>query len=225
MLNGNTVLQPTTYDLLGKHRSRLLDNLNKVKVGIVESFDATKRTAKIELAFKRPQNDGSILPYPVLVDCPVFFLQGGGKGFSAPIASGDECIVLFSDQALDTWFEEGGSEPPASTRVHDLSDGIALVGLNSLANPSQYALATGEVGFSDGDAKVAANNGLVTVKNQTQSLLTILNLLTTYLTALNAALAAMTTSSISSGTTQAAIAALATQITAITSDFAELLYP
>jgi hypothetical protein len=174
MLNGNTVLQPTTYDLLSKHRSRLLDNLNKVKVGIIQSFDATKRTASIQISFQTTQNDGAILSYPLLVNCPVLSLQGGGKGFSAPISAGDECVVLFSDQSLDTWFELGGSQPPVSSRVHDLSDGIAVVGLNSLANPIKYALLSGEVGMSDGVAKVAANSGLVTVANGTTTLLTLL---------------------------------------------------
>lgn len=184
-LSNKTTIPPDLYAKDQNLRAQLLGDLNKVKIGIIQSFDSTKRTAVVQLSFKKLLADGTILSYQPLADCPVFTLQGGQTGFITPIAKGDECLVLFSDQSIDTWFEEGGSELPTSIRVHDLSDGLAIVGLNSLANPIAFALAVGEVGFSDGEAKVAINTGLVTVANQAT---TLLLLLTNFITLLEATL-------------------------------------
>ena len=173
-ISDKTPVAPGIYDKDQNLRAYILNGLNKVKIGTVQSFNSVKRTVTVQLSFKKLLLDGTLASYRPLADCPVFTLQGGGKGFIAPIAQGDECLVLFSDQSIDTWFEEGGSELPASIRVHDLSDGIALVGLNSLVNPIAFALEMGEVGFSDGTAKVAINEGLVTLANGTTTLLTLM---------------------------------------------------
>jgi hypothetical protein len=51
-----------------------------------------------------------------------------------PIQSGDTCLVLFCDRDLDNWFESGQITTLNSNRVHDLSDGVALVGIRHKQN-------------------------------------------------------------------------------------------
>jgi hypothetical protein len=54
-----------------------------------------------------------------------------------PIAAGDQCLVLFSDRNIDSWFKTGGEAAPFDARCHDISDGIALVGVNALPSTMQ----------------------------------------------------------------------------------------
>jgi len=67
-----------------------------------------------------------------LPDVPAFTLQGGGEYIQFPIKEGDKCLVSFSkDSALD-WLSGNDID---STFSFDLSNGFALVGLDTLANP------------------------------------------------------------------------------------------
>lgn len=105
--------------------------------GIVQSFDAIQRTVSVQPAINglARQEDGTTAPLqmPVLLDCPVVFQGGGGVTATFPIAAGDECLVVFSARCIDAWFAQGGVQDQSELRMHNLSDGFALVGLRSLS--------------------------------------------------------------------------------------------
>lgn len=180
-VNGQTVQDPNLTDVLRRLKSDTLRTLNCVKVGVIDSFDPDKRTAMVQIAFKRvvpdpqnPPNGTKLQSYPVLVDCPVVTIQGGGGALTFPIKQGDECLVLFSDANLDAWFKNGGEAAPFDGRVHDLSDGIVLVGLNSLANALAVAVVAGETALAFDGAKLGLKTGKLTLANETTDLLTLL---------------------------------------------------
>lgn len=124
---------PELTDLIRNIKDDIFRSLNCIKIGRIETFDQTKKTATIKLLFKRAIND-KIISYPVLVDCPVFTLQGGGGSFQMPIAARDTCIVLFADRNIDNWYSTGSEAAPENQRCHDISDGIAIVGIDSLVS-------------------------------------------------------------------------------------------
>lgn len=161
-------------DVLSAFQFDLMSSLNCVKVGRIESFDAQKKTATVQLLVKRILPDGTAsLPKPLL-DCPVFTLQGNGGGFQAPVSSGDHCLVLFADRNLDAWFETGAANTPYDGRMHDLSDGIALVGINPLTSTlANYEAST--VKMFLGSAQIACKGGKIRIKNGTTDLLTVMN--------------------------------------------------
>ena len=70
----------------------------------------------------------SLVNLPKLVDVPVCFPRGGPFTLTFPIAAGDECLVIFSSRCIDGWWQAGGIAPPTDLRMHDLSDGFAIVG-------------------------------------------------------------------------------------------------
>jgi len=112
-------------------------NLNCHQVGIIESFDNSTQTVRVQIATKRIVDvslNGAITynNYPLLVDVPVISLYGGDSGMTFPIKKGDECLILFNDRQIDNWFNSGGIQPFNILRLHDLSDGFALVGIRSL---------------------------------------------------------------------------------------------
>lgn len=103
---------------------------------IIQSFDATKMTVTakpaIQAQMRAPDGRVSWKPLPLLVDVPVQFVGGGGATFTFPIKAGDEATIIFTSRCLDAWWQSGGVQVQSELRMHDLSDGIAIVGLRSL---------------------------------------------------------------------------------------------
>lgn len=176
-------LDPRLSDAMQSLKKDIFRSLHCIKPGIIQSFDTARRTAKVQIAFKRILPDQTIQSYPVLVDCPVMTLQGGGGAIQFPITQGDACILLFADRNLDSWFTSGFESAPASVRCHDLSDGIAIVGLNSLAsvlpegdeNVNLRIPATKKLVITGGVAIEGLGNQLLALKADVDNVLTFLN--------------------------------------------------
>jgi hypothetical protein len=83
------------------------------------------------------QNVYSVLvDIPPLQDVPVLFPSGGGYTMTFPIQQGDEVLVVFSSRCMDAWWEYGKDQdakgnvtgrPQMELRMHDLSDGFAIL--------------------------------------------------------------------------------------------------
>jgi hypothetical protein len=159
--------------------------------GIIQSFDATKMTCEVQPAVQGrvlSKDDSQPLPgavfdsdqwwwvnLPLLQDVPVVFQGGGGYTSTFPIAAGDECLVVFSSLCIDTWWQSGGfKNTRPDLRMHDLSDGFAIVGLRSiprvlapnvdLTGP-QLRKDDGSVsiGISGSDVKITTTGGKVQI--------------------------------------------------------------
>src|SRR6266403_20916 len=126
-----TISEPTFDNTLDALKKDIFYNLHCHKVGIIQSFNANKQTATVELvdAWTRPTFSGNdsfkITP---LVNCPVIILKGKGGGYTYPIRVGDECSVLFNDRNLDNWQIAGGYQVPVNARAHNIIDAYAIVG-------------------------------------------------------------------------------------------------
>lgn len=117
-----------------QHASQIdgrLKDLHTCLPGIIVAFDAEKQTAVVQPAIKRIFTALGAVNLPLCVDVPVAFPGGGDFFLTFPVASGDECILFFSERSIDYWYQNGGTQSPSEYRLHDLSDGIAIVGLNS----------------------------------------------------------------------------------------------
>lgn len=77
-----------------------------------------------------------------LLDVPLIFPRGGGHTLTFPVKTGDECLVVFSSRCIDHWWRSGGVQPQYEQRMHDLSDGFALVGPFSQAQKISNVSAT-----------------------------------------------------------------------------------
>jgi hypothetical protein len=149
---------PELSDVIHKIKSDVGYALNCVQIGTIESFNKLTNTASVSINFKRQLPDGSTLDYPLLCDCPVFILSGGGTSIEMPITSGDTCLILFNDRNIDNWFYSGQVTTPANPRAHDISDGICLVGVRALTKAAPMSdKAIRLMGYSK---KIAINNTL-----------------------------------------------------------------
>lgn len=173
-LGNDSIMDPQLTDAVLRMRDDISRSINCVKVGQIQSFDGSRRTAEIQILFKRVLPDGSVGRYPLLVDCPVFTLQGGAGFLGFPIQTGDQCLVMFADRNLDIWFQNGSEAAPANSRAHDLSDGIALVGLNSLASTG-FSISGSDVQLVHGDSTIEMDTDKIAIKNATTSLITLID--------------------------------------------------
>lgn len=106
--------------------------------GIVRGVDRSKGTVSVEptiqARFADENGDVRWISIPLLVDVPIVFPSGGGFTLTFPIADGDECLVVFSSRCIDAWWDSGKVSIQSDLRMHDLSDGFAIVGPRSRPN-------------------------------------------------------------------------------------------
>jgi hypothetical protein len=119
-------------------------------------------TIKVPLYNK--QSVASLVQLPVLQKLPICFPGGGGFTLTFPVRVGDECLVVFSSRAIDAWWQQGGIQNQPDVRLHDLSDGFAIVGVKSQPNvlPSISATAV-QLRSDDGSTYLELGAGAVKV--------------------------------------------------------------
>jgi hypothetical protein len=100
--------------------------------GIIQSFDADKQTVTVKIAIRehlsfngKAYEDREI---PVLGDVPIYMPRAGNFVLTMPVTIGDECLVIFGDTCIDSWWETGALGNQMDNRRHDLSDGFAIIG-------------------------------------------------------------------------------------------------
>lgn len=129
---------------------------------ILQSFNATAMTCTALVAIK-----AKVLTSPkaqtftdvqisTLVDLPVQFPSGGGFTLTFPLSKGDEGVVVFASRCIDAWWQNGGVQPQAEMRMHDISDGMFIPGFRS-----QPRVITG---VSTNSAQLRSDDGQVYVE-------------------------------------------------------------
>lgn len=173
---------PSVKDLLDAHKRDIMLSFNCHAIAKITKFTAGDATHAPRVEAKINYKKSYVQPvsgtenstvvryetitkdYPLLVDCPVYILHGGAFKLTFPIAVGDDCSILFNDRDIDNWFASGQSVALASSRLHSMSDGIALIGLYSDLNgipdyDTSHAL------LSNGDTKLGISAGKVLATN------------------------------------------------------------
>lgn len=130
------------------------------------NFAANTITAQVAIRPKVTDENGDVtdVNIPLLVDVPICFTRGGGYVVTVPIAKGDNVLISFADRCIDAWWQNGGVQNQEVMRVHDLSDGFAV-----LCPSSQNKLVSGistsslQVRSDDGATVIDVKNGAITV--------------------------------------------------------------
>lgn len=136
---------------------------------VVVSVDADGQHATFQPAIKSivRNPDGTTTPVdlPVLTSVPMQFPNGGGVSMTFPVKAGDEAMVVFSARPLDAWQQSGGTQAQIDARMHDLSDGMAMMGFRSkpraLSNVNTDAT---EIRTDDGDTVISLKGDEVKLK-------------------------------------------------------------
>ncbi len=126
--------------------------------GIIQSFDTGTETVTVQLAIKENilVND---VPTPtaitILEDVPLVLPRAGNFVLTMPIQAGDECLVIFADMAIDSWWQSGGVQGQVMKRRHHLSDAFAIPGTWSQPrNIANYDASNAQLRSLDGTVKI-----------------------------------------------------------------------
>lgn len=124
---------------IGGDQTAILAACNSMKAsirvampGIVQSFDRDAQTVTVQLSIREKINgtNGVIdAEIPMLVDVPIVMPRTGGYSLLMVPREGDECLCVFSDLCIDSWWQSGGIQHQAENRRHDFSDGFAILGI------------------------------------------------------------------------------------------------
>lgn len=136
-MSNNSINDEKTFEQFAEAIIRNISiSMNCIKIGEIVSFDKSEQTATVKVLHRMDENYNlnlkETVEYPVLGKVPVMVLQGGGSKITFPINAGDQCLLLFCDYMIDNWWISGDVSASDFPRRHDLSDAIAIVGLNAL---------------------------------------------------------------------------------------------
>lgn len=103
---------------------------------------------------------GEKVDMPTFSKVPVVTLQGGASYTAYPVSVGDYCLLFFAERCMDKWKAGIDDELPAEYRLHDYSDGFALVGVNPTSSqktiPSGVTQHVGDMELT-GDLSITGN--------------------------------------------------------------------
>lgn len=160
---------PSLTNLLDQLKREVMRDINCVKVGVIKDFNADTQEASVEIAFTQVTSTSTAgvktyASYPLLFNVPVLFPCGGGFTLTFPITAGDECLVLFNDRQLDNWLATGAGSPPSNGRAHDLSDGIAIVGVRNLTRAlANISTTSAQLRSDDGETYIDMAPGKIQI--------------------------------------------------------------
>lgn len=117
------------YQVMQDALREMLGNLHTATVARVVKVN--EKTLDVQPVINRVI-DGESVQLPVFVEVPPVTLQGGGSYLAMPVSVGDYCLLVFTERCFDRWYQGKDEQPPAEMRMHDYSDGFAIVGVNPL---------------------------------------------------------------------------------------------
>lgn len=164
-----TSLLDNSVEVLEKRLDKLSNRIRVASPGIIKSFDSSKQTVTVQIAItERISLGGSPfqdMKIPVLLDVPIYMPRAGNFVLTVPVTVGDECLVIFGDRCIDSWWESGGVGNQMDNRNHDLSDGFAIIGVWSQPNViSDYSTDSAVLRNLNNDCYVEVKDNDINIK-------------------------------------------------------------
>ena len=232
-------LHPTLENLLQFHADSFMLFLSVHHFGTISSFDSVTQTANATIDYsmvnyvyngQTGQNSPVSIAYPPIVGAPVRFpFSQTYGGTTYPVGVGDKCEVVFNDRDMDLWTlgqiqnQNGIPSPPASSRLHQFSDAIIIVGINPPATPIPSFSATKPMlRNSAGNAFVAvdSSNGKIGIQNPSQNLYSVLTTMIGHLESLSNACGSLKVLGVATGAGISGIPQNAATFSSLASDLA-----
>jgi len=141
-----------------------IDGIHTAIPAEIISFNAITCRATVLPKAKIRLKDGREIEYPILNDVPICFpfQQSENVAIAFPIKAGDSCLVVFCEQALDTWLEEGDT---ASEIRFSLTNAIIIPGLvKTPLSAIREATESDSIIIKNGDAKISLKDGKTEIK-------------------------------------------------------------
>ncbi len=161
-------------DIIFSAIKSVISGMHTCLPGRIGSYDYTTQKASVLPLLRDVYSDNQEIDMPVIIDVPVMFPAIGSVGLTFPVNPGDGVLLVFAERSIDKWLSKGGVVTPDDPRRFDLSDAIAIVGLDPFTETSQ-ADNNDDVTLMNGDAKLKLQTGgKVALGNSTNELLALI---------------------------------------------------
>ena len=151
-------------DVLNDAIGEALSNLHTATIAKVMSVQ--EKTISVQPVINRVV-DGKSIQLPEFTKVPPLFLQGGGSYTAHPIAIGDYCLLILTERCFDRWYSGSDFQDPAEFRMHDYSDGIAIVGINPIAGALTIPSVIQQTGDTNQNGDYTREGSLVQIGDMT----------------------------------------------------------
>lgn len=138
-----------------------LKDIHTCLPGIVKTYDATTRRARVQPAVDLLFTDNTSQPRAVILDVPVLAQTGGGFTFHCPLSAGDAVLLAFSERDIQRFKSSLQSGPPLSDDIMKLQHAVAVAGF---VRPEVALAGSGLVlQTNDGNTYISIDRGRVTI--------------------------------------------------------------
>lgn len=157
--NNSIVGTPNLIQTLDGLKRQTAHETNCMRIGIVQAFYPDDLTVDVLIANKKTLNlnqDGTqnVVDFPVIrakvVYCNPFE--------TFPISEGDECVLLFADREIESWFINGDVNAEAYPRMHALTDCTALFGIRSIPKMISVLTTCLHLFYGNSDIQIAGDS-------------------------------------------------------------------
>ena len=145
-------------DVLNDAIGEALSNLHTATIAKVTGVQA--KTISVQPVINRVVAGRSI-ELPEFTMVPPVFMQGGGSYTAHPIAAGDYCLLVLTERCFDRWYDGADFQSPAEFRMHDYSDGLAIVGVNPMAGALTIPSVIQQTGDTNQDGNYTRQGNMV----------------------------------------------------------------
>jgi len=151
-------------DIMADAIGEALSNLHTATIAKVTAVQ--EKTISVQPVINRVI-DGKSITLPQFTKVPPLFMQGGGSYTAHPIAVGDYCLLVLTERCFDRWYSGSDFQDPAEFRMHDYSDGIAIVGINPQAGALTIPSVIQHTGDTNQDGDYTRQGSLVQIGDMT----------------------------------------------------------
>lgn len=134
------------YEVINDAIFSSMADLHTITIAKVTAVNATTINCQPVISRKL---DNEKIDLPEFIEVPPIFMQGGSSYTAHPIAINDYCLLLFTERCFDRWYAGQDLQLPLEARMHDYSDGFALVGINPQAGAITIPTVIKSVGDRD----------------------------------------------------------------------------
>lgn len=154
--------------------NKQIKNIHTALPGIIIAYSPANSRVVVKPSLQFKVEDSRRINYPAIVDVPVQFPTGigGSAGVTFPLQSGDSCLLVFSESALDDW----GQGESDDMRSFDLTDAMCIPGMYfrgtavAANNPDDVCLMYGDKGIRiTAGGEIIINASKITISGEMNS--------------------------------------------------------
>ncbi|MFK3770786.1 Gp138 family membrane-puncturing spike protein [Pseudomonas putida] len=110
----------------------LKDNVRTSVPGHVLSFDPATQLAEVQIGLMLEDRMGNSEPRRPIVRVPVQFWGATGGTLECRVAEGVEGSIMFSQECIDSWVDQGGVAAKSEPRRFSINDAYFIPGVRSV---------------------------------------------------------------------------------------------